>query len=73
MIAQRAQGSIVPKKRRTSGRVLERIPTIKDLVRRLKQDPHFRWECGFIFSDRTPSEASYSRFIKLLADTIQIF
>lgn len=51
------------------GRVVERIPTIKDLVRRLKQDPDFRWECGFIFSDRTPSEASYSRFIKVLADT----
>lgn len=39
-------------------RVVERIPTIKLLVRRLKRDPFFRFDCGFLLSDDVPSEAS---------------
>ncbi len=45
-------------------RILEGIPTIKLLVRRLKQDVLFRLDCGFSFSDRVPSEASFSRLIR---------
>ncbi|SIT00154.1 IS5/IS1182 family transposase [Salimicrobium salexigens] len=42
-------------------RVVERIPDIKQLVRRLNEDPFFRFDCGFLLSDRVPSEASYTR------------
>jgi transposase len=45
-------------------RILEGIPTIKLLVRRLKTDVLFRLDCGFSFSDRVPSEASFSRLIR---------
>ncbi|MCF6095196.1 transposase [Microaerobacter geothermalis] len=47
-------------------RILEGIPTIKLLVRRLKRDLQFRLDCGFLLSDRTPSEASFSRLIRKL-------
>ncbi len=45
-------------------RLVDRIPTIKDLVRRLKNDLAFRFDCGFTLSERVPSEATYSRFIR---------
>jgi transposase len=45
-------------------RILEGIPTIKLLVRRLKKDILFRLDCGFSFSNRVPSEASFSRLIR---------
>jgi transposase len=48
-------------------RILERIPTIKDLIKRLTQDFMFRLDCGFLFSDRTPSEASFSRLTTKLS------
>ncbi|NGP46964.1 transposase, partial [Bacillaceae bacterium SIJ1] len=38
-------------------RVVERIVTMKDLVKRLKRDPIFRYDCGFLHSDQIPSEA----------------
>ncbi|NME97549.1 transposase [Aneurinibacillus aneurinilyticus] len=44
-------------------RILEGIPTIKLLVRRLKSDVLFRLDCGFSFSNRVSSEASFSRLI----------
>jgi transposase len=50
-------------------RLVERIPTIKDLVKRLKHDIIFRLECGFLVSDDIPSEASYSRLISKLSET----
>jgi transposase len=50
-------------------RIIEEIPTIKRLVRRLKDDPLFRLDCGFSFSDRIPSEASFSRLIQKLRDS----
>ena len=50
-------------------RVVERIPTMKDLVKRLKHDPIFRFDCGFLHSDTFPSEASYSRMIKLISES----
>jgi transposase len=50
-------------------RILERIPTIKDLIKRLTQDFMFRLDCGFLFSDRIPSEASFSRFTTKLSES----
>jgi transposase len=50
-------------------RILERIPTIKDLIKRLTQDFMFRLDCGFLFSDRIPSEASFSRFTSKLSES----
>ncbi|MCY9692577.1 transposase [Paenibacillus alginolyticus] len=47
-------------------RVMERIPTIKDLIRRLTRSVEFSTQCGFTGSDRIPSEASYSRMIRKL-------
>lgn len=50
-------------------RFIERIPTIKDLVKRLKYDIMFRLECGFLVSDKIPSESSYSRLIEKLSES----
>jgi transposase len=50
-------------------RILERIPTIKDLIKRLKKDFLFRLDCGFLFSDRIPSEASFSRLTSKLSES----
>src|SRR5690625_1461256 len=47
-------------------RYVERIPTIKDLVKRLHDDIAFKLNCGFLVSDKIPSEASYSRLITKL-------
>lgn len=49
-------------------RITERIPTIKDLVKRLKHDFIFRLDCGFLLSDNVPSEASYSRMITTISE-----
>lgn len=35
-------------------RVLERIPTIKDLIKRLQNDILFRPDCGFMLSEAYP-------------------
>ena len=50
-------------------RKLERIPTIKDLIRRLKNDYIFRLDCGFLLSDTVPSEAAYSRLITKISES----
>src|SRR5699024_7665522 len=47
-------------------RYVERIPTIKDLVKRLNDDIAFKLNCGFLVSDRIPSEASFSRLVTKL-------
>ncbi|QGQ93745.1 transposase [Paenibacillus psychroresistens] len=47
-------------------RIVERIPTIKDLRKRLKRSIEFSTDCGFMGSDRIPSEASYTRLIQKL-------
>lgn len=47
-------------------RIIERIPTMNDLRKRLKNDFIFRLDCGFLFSDRLPSEASFSRLAQKL-------
>src|SRR5699024_5251477 len=52
-------------------RYVECIPTIKDLVKRLKNDIAFKMDCGFLVSDNVPSEASYSRLVdKLMASNV---
>ena len=50
-------------------RITERIPFIKDLVKRLKYDMIFRLDCGFLVSDSIPSEAAYSRMITVLCES----
>lgn len=50
-------------------RVVERIPTIKHLVKRLKRDSFFRFDCGFLLSDDVPSESFYSRMISAISET----
>ncbi|MEK5070875.1 IS1182 family transposase [Sporosarcina sp. FSL K6-1508] len=50
-------------------RVTERIPFIKDLVKRLDNDLRFKIDCGFLVSDEVPSEASYSRMIALISES----
>ncbi len=47
-------------------RYVERIPTITDLIARLDDDVAFKLNCGFLVSDNTPSEASYSRLVTKL-------
>ncbi len=53
-------------------RIVERIPTIKDLRKRLKRSVEFSADCGFSGSDRIPSEASYTRLIQKLQKS-QVF
>jgi transposase len=50
-------------------RIVERIPTIKNLIKRLNQDFLFKLECGFLVSDKTPSEAAYSRLLTKLSES----
>lgn len=50
-------------------RYVERIPTIKDLVKRLNEDISFKLNCGFLVSDAIPSEASYSRLVTKLVES----
>ena len=50
-------------------RIVERIPTVKDLVKRLVNDPLFRLDCGFLVSDAVPSEASYSRMVDVISQS----
>ena len=50
-------------------RIVERIPTIKDFVKRLKNDLLFRLDCGFLLSDSVPSEASYSRMVDVISQS----
>ncbi len=46
-----------------------RIATIKDLIKRLVNDPLFRLDCGFLISDVVPSEASYSRMFDVISQS----
>jgi len=50
-------------------RYVERIPTIKDLIKRLNNDIAFKLNCGFLVSDNIPSEASYSRLLTKLSES----
>lgn len=50
-------------------RYIERIPIMKDLIKRLKDDIAFKLNCGFLVSDPIPSEASYSRLLAKLSES----
>lgn len=50
-------------------RISERIPFIKDLVKRLRNDMIFRLDCGFLVSDTVPSEAAYSRMVTIISES----
>ena len=50
-------------------RIVERIATVKDLVKRLTYDFVFRLDCGFLISDTVPSEASYSRMVDVISQS----
>lgn len=50
-------------------RIIERIPTVKDLIKRLKNDLIFRLDCGFLLSDSVPSDSSYSRMVDVISQS----
>lgn len=50
-------------------RITERIPFVKDLIIRLRNDMIFRLDCGFLVSDTVPSEAAYSRMVTILSES----
>ncbi|WP_010530510.1 IS1182 family transposase [Lentibacillus jeotgali] len=50
-------------------RYVERIPTMKDSIKRLNDDIAFKLNCGFLVSDSIPSEASYSRLLAKLSES----
>ena len=50
-------------------RIMERIPTVKDLIKRLETDLRFKRDCGFLISECVPSEASYSRMITKISES----
>ncbi|HBM6818894.1 TPA: transposase, partial [Enterococcus faecium] len=47
---------------------LEAIPDVKTLVTRIKSDLRFKLSLGFLYSDRTPSEATFSRILHTLSE-----
>lgn len=50
-------------------RIVERIPTIKDLIKRLQHDILFRLDCGFMLSESIPSASSYSRLVRKMSES----
>ncbi|WP_055107404.1 IS1182 family transposase [Paenibacillus ihumii] len=50
-------------------RIVERIPTIKDLIKRLQHDILFRLDCGFMLSESIPSASSYSRLMRKISES----
>ncbi|BFH69840.1 hypothetical protein PsJ27TS7_38400 [Paenibacillus dendritiformis] len=50
-------------------RIVERIPTIKDLIKRLQHDILFRMDCGFMLSEAIPSASSYSRLVRKMSQS----
>ena len=47
---------------------LEAIPDVKTLVNRIKSDLRFKLSLGFLYSDRAPSEATFSRILHMLSE-----
>ncbi|GCF95891.1 transposase [Enterococcus florum] len=47
---------------------LEAIPDVKTLVNRIKSDLRFKLSLGFLYSDRAPSEATFSRILHALSE-----
>lgn len=53
-------------------RFVEGIPTIKALVKRLKEDVAFKLSLGFLYSQRVPSQATFSRMIQTLGQQPEV-
>ena len=47
---------------------LEGVPDVKTLIERIKQDLRFKLSLGFLYSDRTPSESTFSRILHTLSN-----
>jgi len=50
---------------------IEKIPKVNALVRRLKENPVFRYNCGFDVLGCVPSESTFSRFMNKLSNSVQ--
>lgn len=50
-------------------RIVERIPEIQLLVKRLNTDLRFKCDCEFLVSDPIPSEASFSKMITKIKES----
>jgi transposase len=50
-------------------RIVEKIPTVKALCDRLRDDVRFRYNCGFDPYQPPPSQATFTRFMKQLEET----
>jgi transposase len=48
---------------------VEQIKTVKKLAARLKNDPVFRYNCGFNVLHNTPSTSTFSRFLNKIANS----
>lgn len=53
-------------------RYIEEIPSVKALVRRLNEDLTFKLSLGFLYSERVPSEATFSRIMKTLSENMVV-
>ncbi len=51
---------------------IERIPTVKDLVKKLKENPILRYNCGFEVLGNVPSESTFSRFMDKLSESDEL-
>jgi len=58
-----------PKIRALLAMVIESITTFTALVERLKQDPVFRYSCGFSVAGQTPSISTFSRLFTVISDS----
>lgn len=53
-------------------RIMEKIPTQKALISRLKSDLRLKLNVGFLYSETIPSEATYSRAMAVLAANLSV-
>lgn len=53
-------------------RIMEKIPTQKALIARLKSDLRLKLSVGFLYSEAIPSEATYSRVMAILASNLSV-
>ena len=53
-------------------RIMEKIPTQKALINRLKSDLRLKLSVGFLYSEAIPSEATYSRVMAILASNLSV-
>lgn len=52
---------------------IEKIPTIKALVKRLNENPVLRYNCGFDVIGNVPSESTFSRFMNKLSASDELY